>query len=968
MRVNRKNQGIGSLTNLVGWMLLVVLVFSVPVRAQVGANVGGVITDANGGAVADATVTITNTNNNVSQTLTTGPEGNYRAVNLQPAPYVITVTANGFETQKKGITLLVGSDQTVDFTIKVGQMLQNVTVNEAATSVEVGKSEPASVINDQQLAQLPVLDRNFLVIAQTMPGAATMVNLGVYQAFALTKFGGVADQRSGYTTILDGAPIDDPIWGTPVINESQDAIQEFKVYRNQFDAQYGSAMNAVVNVVTKSGGDAFHGSGYYFGRNAALDATNALATDKPPYSLLRGGGTIGGPVFSNKTHFFVGYERLNINTAAVEALPPTNPFAAQENGNYPYTQTETLVDARVDHRFNSNNSIWVRYAYDNQAVPQGGPPNYANNQNNFTTSHNVVVENDWLLSPTKVNTLGFIFTHQNLFSLQTAPGEVAILRPSFYFGGNVDDPQYFPRTDETVYDTFFISRARQNIKFGGSITHASSSYGAHFFQYGQFTFTTDAPFDASNPATWPVQFQQETPGNFNYVSNQISGFVQDDISATRRLHFNVGLRYDLDTNLRDNDFYTNLLRNPEFTGINNFVSLNRGNEYNNIQPRLGLSYDVNGDGKVVFRAGWGRYVTRNRPWFQQETRQSTIGAAVSITDPTQLGHYPDITAVLNGKTLDQYVAEGGARSIGIISNNFRLPYSNNLTIGGSWQINRDTILDIDGVVDKSHDELAAQDLNLPQGVLSPTNPRPVPQFSQVTALVNAGWASYKALEFQLRTRTKGFENISVAYTYSQSIIDAATFFGTYLFANNYAYNPTDTPHNLSVNFTSAPLPWKIRLSGIFSYVSGGPFPETAGISLDGHQNPQSQLPAGLEQTVGRGDVSQQLQLINAFRADPCAYVVPGAPCSATPVAPISASLLKPQPIIQLNLRLAKTINFGEKAQLQLYFEGYNVFNHVTEFVGGGGSGGNSTLLSPSFLVPTQALDPRLLQWGVRFAF
>ena len=116
----------------------------------------------------------------------------------------------------------------------VAALTESITVRGESPLVEVTKSQPSSVIVGEQLATLPVLDRNFLVLAQLMPGAAPLT--GVSTRFAVTKFGGVADQRNGYTTIIDGGTVDDATWGSPVINMTQDAVQEFKVFRNQFDA------------------------------------------------------------------------------------------------------------------------------------------------------------------------------------------------------------------------------------------------------------------------------------------------------------------------------------------------------------------------------------------------------------------------------------------------------------------------------------------------------------------------------------------------------------------------------------------------------------------------------------------------------------------------------------------------------------------------------------------------------------
>jgi hypothetical protein len=184
--------------------------------AQVGGSVGGVVKDDTGAMIPGAVVTITNTSTSVAQSQKTGSAGNYRAVNLQPAPYEISVTAPGFGMSKTSVTIVVGSDLTLDFLLGVAGVTENVTVTatEGALLIEAAKSQPSSLVEGQQIASLPNLSRNFLVLAQIMPGAAPIPN----GRFGPTKFGGVADQRSGYTTIVDGATVDDATWGSPVIS------------------------------------------------------------------------------------------------------------------------------------------------------------------------------------------------------------------------------------------------------------------------------------------------------------------------------------------------------------------------------------------------------------------------------------------------------------------------------------------------------------------------------------------------------------------------------------------------------------------------------------------------------------------------------------------------------------------------------------------------------------------------------
>ncbi|MGE0814671.1 MAG: TonB-dependent receptor [Vicinamibacterales bacterium] len=930
--------------------MIAVLALPAAAAAQGGANIGGVVSDDTNAALPGVTITLVNTNNGSEQVIVTGPEGNYRAVNLQPGPYVFTAELAGFSPSKHAVTLFVGANTTLNITLSVATISENVIVSGATPLVEVAKAQPQSVIVGEQLRALPVLDRNFLVLAQLLPGAAPLT--GVNSRFAITKFGGLADQRNGYTTVIDGGAVDDATWGSPVINMTQDAVQEFKVFRNQFDAQYGAALNAVVNVVTKSGGNAFSGTGYYFGRDKSLNARNAKAATVPPFKQYRIGGTFGGPIALNRTHFFTAYEYLGIQKAAIVSLPASNPFASQQNGNYPFDQDEHLVDGRVDHRFSDSQSAYVRYAFDRQYTPSGGPTNAASSIVDTSTSHSVVGEHNWVVSNSMVNSVRVHYLDHNLFT-EPANFDLQISRPSYTTGQNGVAPQYFPRKIASLFETFYINLPRHDIKIGGELTRGSSNFEAHFTEHGQFTFTTDAPFNAADSRTWPFTFVQQSPGLYNFTSNQIAAFVQDDWRVTDRLRVNLGLRYDLDTNLRQNAFYRDLLANPLYAGVERFVSADRGNDYNNLQPRVGATYDIRGDGTLVARAASGMYVTRNRPWFQETSMDKTLGAAVRITDPQLLQHFPDISAVLGGKSLTDYVSAGGVRSLYLISDDYVLPYSINTTAGIGWQINSVTSLDVDYVHNVGKNQLGSTDANLPaSGPISASNPRPVARFSQVGMLTNFSKSWYDALEVQVRTRVRGTDSLQVSYAYSKSTLDGVTFYSTYRGTERTprerGMNPTDTPHNLSVA-ASTSLPLGLQLSGVFRAISGGPLPVTAGIDLDGDLNTQNDRPVGLTPTVGRGDVDEQLALINAFRA-------------TRNQAPISKDLLKPNPILTTDLRLTKSFRIGGSRRFEAFLEAYNATNYTTL------TGGSSNMSAAAFLVRTGARDARQVQWGGRFTF
>ena len=948
-----------------------------PAAAQIGgaANIAGVVTDDSGGALPGVSVTVTNTATGRAQTLTTNTEGRYRAVALQPGPYEIAAELQGFATVRRGVTLVVGADASLDVTLGVASLAETITVTGETPLIEVAKSQPSSVITAAQLEQLPVLSRNFLVLAQLLPGAAPISRaVSTLPRNGATKFGAVPDERYAYTTQIDGGDVDDAIWGHPTINLSQDAVAEFKVYRNQFDAQYGKATTAVVSVVTKSGTNRTGGTGYYFGRDKSLNATNAFATGKPPFKQTRLGYSLGGPVVQNQTHYFSAYEGLFLNTADIASLPASNPFAAQENGTYAKKVRRRNFDARVDHRLNASHNTYVRYAFDfygdyapekpERSLDRGLITLGSADLNDFSRSHSLVVEENWILSGTKVNTLRAHVLVHRLYATPTFTGQ-GITRPSFSWGQQQQSPQQFPRERVSITDAFLFTTGKHDLNIGGEWSTGHYGFDAHHNEGGLWTFQTDTVFDRTNAATYPFQFTIRNNGKYEHRGSQIAAYISDTYRVMPRWTLNLGVRWDMDTNLRDNGVIDRMLADPQFRGMDNFVHSDRGNQYDAFQPRLGATWDIKGNGTLVARGGWGLYITRHRQWFSVNSQQVNYGASVLFTDRAKLGQcYPSISCVLDGKSVTDFVAGSGLRALSLIDDNYKFPSQRTATAGVGWQVTSSTSLDIDAVRSHMPNALGGEDFNLPAaGAVSATNPRPVATLGRVVLqnLPNTkSW--YDALEMQARQRVRGGNSLQVSYTLSRALIDGVGREATLRSLQRpsidalhktgrsfeYGYNPIDTRHNLAIS-ASFSLPYGIQMSAIGRAISGSPLAATCGCDIDG-DTINLDRPAGLGPTVGRGDVQQQLDIINAYRA-------------TQSLAPFTIDRLAVQPPAKsIDMRLSKSVNFGQARRMELFLEAFN----VTNFVNVTGGAGNIRLAT--FNVPTGAQDARQVQWGARYSF
>ncbi len=307
------------LTMAVGFCMTPVL------HAQVaGASLSGTVMDPSGAAVPNAQVVITDVNTGVARTVTSTSAGLYNAPNLLPGQYKIVVTAAGFNTQEHtGVTLTVGAEQVIDVRLTVGQVSQTVQVTGEAMNVELASSSISAQVNSTTVRELPLNGRSWTDLAtlqpgvnsiQTQPSFASGSDRGNRGFGSQASISGARPQQNNYR--LDGVSINDYSNGAPgsVLggNLGVDAIQEFSVLTSNYSAEYGKTSGGVINAITKSGSNQFHGDAYEFLRNSAFDAKNFFDTSGPipPFHQNQFGASAGGPIRKDRTFIFADYEGI----------------------------------------------------------------------------------------------------------------------------------------------------------------------------------------------------------------------------------------------------------------------------------------------------------------------------------------------------------------------------------------------------------------------------------------------------------------------------------------------------------------------------------------------------------------------------------------------------------------------------------------------------------------------------------
>jgi carboxypeptidase family protein len=735
-------------------LVLFSLLVSVPARAQVaGATLSGTLTDPSGSGVPNATVSIKNAATGIVRAAATDDNGFYSVPNLTPGVYEVTFSAAGFSTQvETGITLTVGSQQSLNSALKVGQVSQRVEVTGEVAQVELTSSAITDEVNSTTVRELPLNGRDWASLAtlqpgvigirtqQTTTGTVNRGNRGFGNQLAVV---GHRPTENNYR--VNGITVNDYSNGSPgsVLGAQLgvDAIQEFSVVTANYTAEYGRTSGGVINAVMKSGTNDFHGTAYWFLRDEGLDARNFFDAPKiAPFHRNQFGGSAGGPIRKGKTFFFADYEgirqtkgltgnatvpsdaargidangnptvaRLCLvpagsppNTPCVpnSPLPASGPGAAPNpdpvthidtgvspylplyprsqtgignNGDtatflvaLPQIYTENYVTARVDQHFSEKDDLDGVWFYDKS--PQSTPDPY------LLATHQAIskrslggLEETHSFSASLVNiarvgynrTEGFVgqpgvalnpLAANTSLGVGLVPGRAA---PLIHGAGLSADLQplgnqstfHHVQNSFQFYDDAFLTHGNHAIKFGFAVERIQNNTLAVTRPNGTFNFKGLDSFLTNQPSSFTIG----DPIVQAVISTRLTilaGYVQDNWRFRRNLTFNLGFRYEMETNPTQAHVPFLILQSLTTAPVNAPHPWQTNPTVRNFEPRIGFAWDPSGNGKTSVRGGFGIFDALPGSWvINQEESQAPPFALSLAASNLPAGAFPHLAGV-----------------------------------------------------------------------------------------------------------------------------------------------------------------------------------------------------------------------------------------------------------------------------------------------------------------------------------
>lgn len=561
------------------------------------ADIRGHVSDPNGLTVGGAKISVTSKDTAYVRETTSSDSGDFAVNLLPPGAYKVTVTKDGFATSAyDNVELVVGQTVTLQVSLKVGTASSVVQVTEEAPLVESSSSQIQGSISPVEVRNLPVIDRNFAGLMTLIPGVRPAENFDPTK----TRSGNVTVNGSDGRAIdynVDGGDNKDNVIGGIVQNYTMEGIQEFNVVTDRYTAESGRAVGAVVNVISKSGTNQFHGTAFGLFQNSGLNSkpfTVAPGDPNPKFHRYQFGGSVGGPIKKDKLFFFGAFEQkrepgnLNVSPDAfsqLQTLATAAPSLASPVSQLPFPYIDDLVTIKADWKISDKQTASARYGREKWTNPndQLGNPfvtDLSQTNSDINQFHSLVLSHNYIVSPTKINTFavqfqdffnGILPAPGRSFSLPTESGGMAV-NPEICFqpnpgcgggppevevGQNVNVPQATFIRKYQFRDDFNLIHGGHNMHFGANYIYLAKLGGFFFFGADGYQVTFwDTPTNIlANKAVYPQGLA--TPGavqelTFNTGSgstaqppaHSIGLYYQDDYKVSSHLTLNLGLRWD----------------------------------------------------------------------------------------------------------------------------------------------------------------------------------------------------------------------------------------------------------------------------------------------------------------------------------------------------------------------------------------------------------------------------------------
>jgi hypothetical protein len=912
------------------------------------ASIGGRVLDQTGAAVAGAQVRARHIDTNVTTATLRAGSGRFRLPALRIGNYELIVRQAGFKDAAVQLSLAAGAAFEVPVSLQVADVTAEVTVAAGTPVLDAARSQITATVSEVEVRSLPLNGRNFQELALVVPGVSP-TNLNSTQLFPETSavLGAslsVSSQRNlSNNFIVDGLSANDDAAALGGITYAVDAVEQFQVVTSGGQAELGRALGGYMNVVTRSGTNVLHGTGYSFVRDDSLNAPNSLSGTRLPMDQWQYGGSLGGPIARNRTFYFANIEQrrldqtglTTISTASTALINARLAAAGYQGppvatGTYPNPIDSTNVMGKIDHEANAQGRFGVRlglYDVSSQNARGAGGLNAPSASSNLDNRDRTIAASHAisLSARTLLETRAQIAASRLDAPPSDPIGPAVSIAGVAVFGTSSGSPTHRKNTMYQVVSNLSHQAGAHALRAGldvlvndDRIVYPRAARGSYVFS-SLANFLTGLYNNAGFTQTFAVsEVVQQNPN--------VGMYVQDEWKLNSDLTLNAGVRYDL-----------------QF-----LESINT--DLDNISPRVGVAWSPFDDRRTIVRGSAGMF-------YDRVPLRAVANALLSAGNTTDLAQLRQISVSLSPaqaaapvfpRILDAPSPSVTLPTLTTMDRDLQNAVSRQAGVEIERQIRSSMVIGIGYQYTRGRQLLMSINQNVPSCVAAGSNNgcRPYPEYGNNNRYSSAGSSSYHGMHVSLTQRPGRWGHYRVSYTLSSARNNVGEFFFSspidpFDLSKDWGRSDNDQRHRLVLSGTAqspttpAGNGWETltrnwQLSGLLQAYSALPFNITSGVTT-------------IQGTAGRPVVNGQFIERNAGEGSD---------------------------FFSLGLRVSRTFHLTSRIGLEALAEAFNVTNREnvltrnTNF----GSGSYPDNPSPNFGQPTAVGEPRSFQLGARLRF